>query len=164
MITQPVVITKMRRTTMNLPRPIIQRRVLHSMPNWSKASSLAQRDELKKVGAIRPYPLEWDSVPYPLKFKPPTLHSYDGKSLPNQYIYYLRSQTSNVVGNNAIMARLFIGTLKGGSLWLVQKTSRVPGLTWKPDFSPNSTRMIPRWSWTHSFWQSRKEENLYEII
>ena len=28
---------------------------------------LAQRDELKKVGMIRPYPLEWDSVPYPSK-------------------------------------------------------------------------------------------------
>ena len=27
-------------------------------------ASLAQRDELKKVGAVRPYPLEWDSVPY----------------------------------------------------------------------------------------------------
>jgi len=41
---------------------------------------LAQRDELKKVGAVRPYPLEWDSVPYPPKLKPPTLHTYDGKS------------------------------------------------------------------------------------
>ena len=44
---------------------------------------LTQRDELKKVGAIRPYPLEWDLVPYPPKFKPPMLHTYDGKSLPN---------------------------------------------------------------------------------
>ena len=25
--------------------------------------SLTQRDELKKVGTVRPYPLEWDSVP-----------------------------------------------------------------------------------------------------
>ena len=49
--------------------------------------SLAQRDELKKVGAVRPYPLEWNSVPYPLKFKPPTLHTYNGKSSPNQHIY-----------------------------------------------------------------------------
>ena len=40
----------------------------------AQISSLAQRDELKKVGAVRPYPLEWDSVPYPPKFKPPTLH------------------------------------------------------------------------------------------
>ena len=49
-----------------------------------KFASLVQRDELKKVGAVRPYPLGWDSVPYPPKFKPPTLHTYDGKSSPNQ--------------------------------------------------------------------------------
>ena len=74
---------------------------------------LTQRDELKKVGAVRPYPLEWDSVSYLSKFKPPTLHSYDGKRSPNQHIYYFRSQIGNVVGNIAIMAKLFIGTLKG---------------------------------------------------
>ena len=34
----------------------------------AQIASLTQRDELKKVGAVRPYPLEWDSVPYPPKF------------------------------------------------------------------------------------------------
>ena len=38
----------------------------------AQIASLAQRDELKKVGAVRHYPLEWDSVSYPPKFKPPT--------------------------------------------------------------------------------------------
>ena len=52
-------------------------------------------------------------MPYLPKFKPPTLHTYDGRSSPNQHIYYFRSQTGNVIGNDAIMARLFIGTLKG---------------------------------------------------
>jgi len=31
----------------------------------------------------------------------------------NQHIYYFKSQTGNVVSNDAIMARLFVGTLKG---------------------------------------------------
>jgi len=53
--------------------------------------SLAQRDELKKAGMACPYLLEWNSVPYPPKFKPPTLHTYDSKSSPNQHIYYFRS-------------------------------------------------------------------------
>jgi len=75
--------------------------------------SLAQWDKLKKVGMTRPYPLEWDSVPYPPKFKPPTLHMHDGKSSPNRPIYYFWSQTSNLIDNDAVMARLFIGTLKG---------------------------------------------------
>ena len=79
----------------------------------AQIASLTQRDELKKVGAVRPYSLEWDSVACPPKFKPPMLHMYDGKSSPNQHIYYFRSQTGNVIDNDAIMARLFIGTLKG---------------------------------------------------
>ena len=41
------------------------------------------------------------------------LHLYDGKSSSNQHIYYFQSQIGNVVGNDAIMARLFIDTLKG---------------------------------------------------
>ena len=36
-----------------------------------------------------------------------------GKGSMNQHIYYFKSQTGNVVSNNAIMTRLFIGTLKG---------------------------------------------------
>ena len=71
---------------------------------------------------IRLYPLEWDSVPYSPKFKPPMLHTYDGKSSPNQHIYYFRSQTGNVINNDAIMARLFIGTQRS-SFRLVQKPS-----------------------------------------
>ena len=59
----------------------------------AQIASLTQRDELKKVGMMRPYPLKWDSVSYPPKFKPPTLHTYDGKSSPNQHIYYLLAQS-----------------------------------------------------------------------
>ena len=44
--------------------------------------SLTQRDELKKVGMTRPYPLEWDSAPYPPKFKPLTLHSMMARDRP----------------------------------------------------------------------------------
>jgi len=79
----------------------------------AQIESLTQRDELKKVCMTRPYPLEWDSVLYLPKFKPPTLHMCDSKSSPNQHICYFRSQTGNVIDNDAIMARLFIGILKG---------------------------------------------------
>ena len=60
-----------------------------------------------------PYLLEWDSVPYPQKFKPPTLHTYDDKSLPNQHIYYFLSQTGNMIDNDAIMARYSSAPLRG---------------------------------------------------
>ena len=79
----------------------------------AQISSLSQRDELKKVGMTRPYLLDWDSVPYPPKLTPPTLHMYNDESSPNQHAYYFRSQIGNVIDKVAIMAKLFIGTLKG---------------------------------------------------
>ena len=48
----------------------------------------------------------------PTKVQTTNIDTYDGKSSPNQHIYYFRSQTGNVIDNDAIMARLFIGTLK----------------------------------------------------
>jgi len=79
----------------------------------AQITSLTQKDELKKVGMMHPNPLEWDSISYPPKFKPPTLHTYDGKSSPNQHIYFFRSQTGNCIDHDVVMTRLFIGTLKG---------------------------------------------------
>jgi len=73
--------------------------------------ALANRKGLQE-GVVRPYPAEWDLISYSPKFKAPTLQAFDGKGLPNQHIYYFKSQTRNVVSNDAILARLFIGTLK----------------------------------------------------
>ena len=58
--------------------------------------AIAQRDDLKEVGVVRPYPVEWDVVPYPPKFKELTLYTFDGKGSPNQHIYYFKSQTGNI--------------------------------------------------------------------
>jgi hypothetical protein len=79
----------------------------------AQIASLSQRDRLRKAGMTRPYPLEWDSVLYLPRFKPPMLHSYDDKSSPNQHVYYFWSQTGDVIGNATIMTQLFISTLKG---------------------------------------------------
>jgi len=65
------------------------------------------------VGIVQPYPAEWDTTPYLPKFKASTLHTFDDKGSPNQYVYYFKSQTGNVVSNDAILARLSISTLKG---------------------------------------------------
>ena len=66
----------------------------------AQIASLTQKDELKKAGMTRLYPLELDYVLYPLKFKPPMLHTYDRKSSPKWYIYYFRSQTGNVIDSD----------------------------------------------------------------
>ena len=77
---------------------------LKALTNWKG---------LQEAGVVWLYPAKWDLVRYPPKFKAPTLQALDGKGLSNQHIYYLKSQTGNVVDNDAILARLFIGTLKG---------------------------------------------------
>jgi len=78
-----------------------------------RLEALANRKGFQEAGVVQPYPAEWDLIPYSLKFKAPTLQSFDGKGSPNQHIYYFKSQTGNVVLNDAILAHLFIGTLKG---------------------------------------------------
>ena len=69
-----------------------------------RPEALANQKGLQRAGVVRPYPTKWDLVPYPLKFKALTLQAFDGKGSPNQHIYYFKSQTDNVVSNNAIMA------------------------------------------------------------
>jgi len=75
--------------------------------------AISYRSNLQEVGMVWPYPIEWNSAPYPPRFKAPNLHAFDGKGSPNQHIYYFKFQTGNVVSNDVIMAHLFIGTFKG---------------------------------------------------
>jgi len=73
-----------------------------------------------RSGADQTIPGHWDSAPYPPRFEAPNLHAFEGKGSPNQHIYYF---TRNVVSNDAIMARLFIGTLKGVAFECFMKLS-----------------------------------------
>jgi len=77
---------------------------LEALANWKGP---------QEAGVVRPYPAKWDLVSYPPKFKALTLYAFDGKESPNQHIYYFNFQTKNVVSNDAILACLFISTLKG---------------------------------------------------
>ena len=78
-----------------------------------RLEALTNRKGLEEAGVVQPYPAEWDLVSYPSKLKAPTLQAFDGKGSPSQHIYYFKSQTGNVVDNDAILACLFIGNLKG---------------------------------------------------
>ena len=48
-----------------------------------RLEALTNRKGLQEAGVVRPYPAEWDLVPYPPKFKAPTLQAFDGKGSPN---------------------------------------------------------------------------------
>src|SRR3954463_1302933 len=67
----------------------------------------------QEAGATRPYPVEWDAVKYPSRFKVPTLNTFDGKGSAQQHIYYFQSQTGSLMGNDHVRTRLFISTFKG---------------------------------------------------
>jgi len=104
--------------SLHLKRRVIQRSKRSTQSK--RISKLKQRLEafanqkgFQEAGVVRPYPVEWDLVPYSPKFKAPTLHAFDVKGSPNQHIYYFKSQTENVVSNDVILSCLFIGTLKG---------------------------------------------------
>ena len=74
-------------------------------------AATTNRPEVKETRVARPYPLEWDSVPYPKGFMVPSLHFFDGTKLASQHIYYFKSLTGSILDNEAVMTRLFIGTL-----------------------------------------------------
>ena len=96
--------------------------------------ALTNQKGLQEAGVVRPYPAEWDLVPYPPKFKAPTLQAFDGKGPPNQHIYYFKSQTGNVVDNDAILACLFVSTLKGLAFkWFMnsKKALLKTGVIWR---------------------------------
>ena len=75
--------------------------------------ALTRRGDLQDVGVVRPYQAEWDIAPYPPRFKAPTRHTFDSKGSPNQHMYYFKSQTGNIVSNDAIMARLLMALSRG---------------------------------------------------
>ena len=78
----------------------------------SQLDALKLKKDSAELGVARPYPVEWDTIPYPPKFKPMSLIQFDGKGSPTHHIYYFLSQTGFIMGNDPIMTQLFIGTLK----------------------------------------------------
>jgi len=122
---------------------------------------LANKDSLQDVGIGRPYPAEWDTVPYPPKFKAPTLHTFDSKRSTNQHTYYFKSQT-----NDAIIARFFISTLKGVGFEWFMKLSAGSIMTWADlgsYFWLISLKTIKKFQCQLSLQPSRKKESLSKL-
>lgn len=53
--------------------------------------SVPNQNSLQEAGVTWSYPAKWDMVPYPSKFKAPTLQAFDGIRSPDQHIYYFKS-------------------------------------------------------------------------
>jgi len=106
-------------------------------------------------------------APYPPKFKALTLYTFEGKGSPNQHIYYFKSQTGNVVSNNAIMARLFIGTLKEVAMngsWNFLPARSKYGPTSRSCFWLISLKTIQKFLCKLSLQPSKRKESLLKSL
>jgi len=122
---------------------------------------------LQDVEIIWPYLAEWDTAPYPPKFKAPILHTFDGKGSSNQHIYYFKSQTGNVVSNDTIMAHLFIVTLKGVAFkWFMKLPVGLikNGTTSRSYFLLVSSKMIQKLQCQPSLHPSRRKKSLSKLL
>jgi len=114
------------------------------------------------VGVVGPYPIEWDSGPYPPRFKALNLHTFNSKGSLNQHIYYFKSQTENIVSNETIMAHLFIDTLKGVAFeWFmklpsssIKKWVNLGSSSWR-----DSLKMTLKYPYQLSLLKSKRKES-----
>ena len=79
----------------------------------SKVNALMTAQEVKKTGIPYPYPREWDLIPYPLKFNLINFTPFDGRGSPTQHLIYFKSHLGVISGNETLMVRSFVGTLRG---------------------------------------------------
>src|SRR5436853_3822754 len=76
-----------------------------------KLDVMANRGSLQEAGISRPYPADWETVPFPAKFKPPTLQLFDSTKSANRHMCCFKVQTGHLAANDALLTRLFISTL-----------------------------------------------------
>lgn len=78
----------------------------------TKLDALTHKDTLQKVGIMHPYPSEWDLIPFLETYRALNINKYHRKGSPNQHLYHFHSLNGNAMDNDALMTRLFIGSLK----------------------------------------------------
>src|SRR5436853_3946649 len=72
---------------------------------------MANKESLQEAGISRPYPAEWETVPFPAKFKAPTLQLFDSTKSANRHMCCFKVQTGHLEANDALLTRLFISTV-----------------------------------------------------
>lgn len=66
-----------------------------------------EEDTLKEHGIKPPYPLWMDSVPFPTKFKHPTLQTYTWKGSARPHVIHFKILTGVIADQDALKIRLF---------------------------------------------------------
>ncbi|KAI0493920.1 hypothetical protein KFK09_024047 [Dendrobium nobile] len=75
--------------------------------------ALAKAHSTSSISKGRPYPEEFDSVPYPKGFVPPSFKNFDGTGNPKQHLAHFRASSYNAGGSDALLFRQFVSSLSG---------------------------------------------------
>ncbi|XP_020685009.1 uncharacterized protein LOC110101440 [Dendrobium catenatum] len=73
--------------------------------------ALAKVHSTSSISKGRPYPEEFDSVPYPKGFVPPSFKNFDGTGNPKQHLAHFRASCCNAGGSDALLFRQFVSSL-----------------------------------------------------
>ncbi|PKU83411.1 hypothetical protein MA16_Dca016520 [Dendrobium catenatum] len=65
----------------------------------------------KLVGKGRPYPAEYDQVPYPKGYSVPKFNTFNGNNNPRQHLAQFKATCGNTGGNDALLFRQFVSSL-----------------------------------------------------
>ncbi|KAL0925427.1 hypothetical protein M5K25_003755 [Dendrobium thyrsiflorum] len=74
----------------------------------------------KLVGKGRPYPLEYDQVPYPKGYSVPKFYTFDGNKNPRQHLAQFKATYGNTGGNDALLFRQFVSSSAAAFEWYAE--------------------------------------------
>ncbi|KAI0524718.1 hypothetical protein KFK09_004102 [Dendrobium nobile] len=87
--------------------------------------ALAKAHNTSSISKGRPYPEEYDLVPYPKGFIPPSFKNFDGTGNPKQHLAHFRASFCNAGGSDALLFRQFVSSLSGISFdWYAELSNR----------------------------------------
>ncbi|PKU61118.1 hypothetical protein MA16_Dca028353 [Dendrobium catenatum] len=90
-----------------------QSKEIKQMVEKQVREALAESQSSSYTPKGRPYPEEFDAVPYPKGFVPPSFKIFDGTGNPRQHIAYFRASCCNAGGSDALLFRQFVSSLSG---------------------------------------------------
>lgn len=71
---------------------------------------IASEQAEKLVGKGRPYPAEYDQVPYPKGYSVPKFHTFHGNGNPRQHLAQFKATCGNTGGIDALLFRQFVSS------------------------------------------------------
>ncbi|KAL0910749.1 hypothetical protein M5K25_018832 [Dendrobium thyrsiflorum] len=95
------------------PPPVQSQKDIKKLIEDQVREALAHSQGTTSIPKGRPYPEEYDLVPYPKGFVPPTFKIFTGIENPRQHLAHFRASCCNAGGSDALLFRQFVSSLSG---------------------------------------------------